>query len=175
MAVAVYYDDVTGKVTRYEPSAHTPAAIAAGALINPDLSAVSGVPVSSWRVVGGNVVNDPVLPDLDDYKNSKLAVLESEVSSFLDDHYDANAQLSLLSMHSNATGKGASKANRKSHVESALDWVEAVLSEYATKAGQVMVAVDHAGVDAIVFDWSTWLSSNPDPGVTIASALAIGD
>lgn len=57
MAKAVYYDSETGWVTFYDPSANTPMAQKAGALINPNLEEVSGVPVKQWKVINGRVVN----------------------------------------------------------------------------------------------------------------------
>lgn len=57
MAQAIYYNPDTGIVTSYDPSANTPIARNAGALINPDLSAVDGIPMSRWKVLDGEVVD----------------------------------------------------------------------------------------------------------------------
>lgn len=57
MATAVYYNSQTGWVTSYDSSANTPIAQAAGALINPNLSAVANLPISRWKVVNGAVID----------------------------------------------------------------------------------------------------------------------
>lgn len=56
MASILIYDQDSGKVVRYLPSAHTPDyKDVPNCLINPDLGQVNGIPPHMWRVQDGMV------------------------------------------------------------------------------------------------------------------------
>lgn len=165
----------------YLPSVNTPDYPEAAWIRNPDLTAVANCPKKHWKIVGDDVVEmtqaekDAVdAAQLPGIKQAKAAALASLVTEYIEDAVgNSGTQRTLLMLYQKATDQNL--INRSAHVRAAADWIESVLSDYVSLAGQIMAAADEAAVDAVTFDQAAHDATKPDPMPGVASALSILD
>jgi len=115
----------------------------------------------------------PAESDLATYQTARILALASEATIYVGAYYPPARVASLQMLFATATADGL--INRAAHIRAALDWGTAVMEEYRARRGDVLAAPDKAGVDAVAYGWPAWLAANPNPGVTVTTALAIPD
>lgn len=145
-------------------------------IINPDLSAVSGVLKKYWKIVGDTVVEmnqtekDAVdAQELADAKTARRLALRAEGWGYVEGRYDAGKQRMFQSLYAEAKSSG--KTNRAAHIESWFTWLEGCADHVKTKVDNVDAETTVAGVNAVVLNEAGMTAG--DPGTTLASILAI--
>jgi len=139
-------------------------------LIDPDLSAVAGVPNWYWKVVGNDVLEmtagEKAAVDaaiLGNAKGSKIRYMAVRVGEYVDKHYNKDQQASLNALWTEGVEKNF--PNRNALVQSVLDWVKSVMDEFYSKKADVIAATTTAQVDAIQMDLAQF--DGTDPHVTV--------
>lgn len=147
-------------------------------IINPDLSGVVGVPKKYWKITGDvvsemnqaekDVVDAALLPG---QKVAKKESIRQQGDDFIEGRsYSPGKQRSLIAQH---TKSNKTKPNREQYTRDFIEWVEDVDEEVVLKQELVDDQTSESGVNAIYFDSSALVAS--DPGVTIATTLDTSD
>lgn len=104
-------------------------------------------------------------------KKGRLSAMKTEVTEYINSHYDPGQQNTLNALWIEGISKGW--ANRKASVQSVMDWVSAVLAYFYEKKDAIFAAGDQEKLDAIEVDFQQF--DGADPGVTIQSLIGITD
>lgn len=154
-------------------------------LIDPDLSALAGVPSKYWKVSGNAIVemsaSEKTAQDaaiLESVKASRIGYLDGKVRGYIYEHYEPHRQSSFTTLFSEA---GMQQWwNRLYYVGSGINWVKTVIWWYYTAAYQIMSCSTPAEVEALDWDMpnvvppgETDTLDELDPYITIQAAIAI--
>ena len=146
-------------------------------IINPDLSALSGVEKKYWKIVGDTVVEmtqpekDAVdTADLPGVKTDRKTFLYDSAESYLSNKYLNNEADKLSELYIDAL---SDRPNRSSFIKPFIEWREEISVELTTRLAAVDAAVDAAAVNAIVIDEASLDAS--DPAITFAGAMGQSD
>lgn len=149
----------------------------AGWLIDPDLSAVTGVPDDYWKIVGNAVVEMSVAEKtakdaqiLGIEKKSRLYEFEIAVDSYTHEHYDLPAQRMLIALLDESRRLAVPLLNREMYIQGALNWIKTVVGYYCQQGGTVMAQATSAGVAAVALNLAQFDAS--DPHVSVPGALS---
>lgn len=159
-------------------SVNTPDYDEAEWLVNPDLSALDGVPRKYWKVVGDAVVEmDATEKESVDAvellvaKLEKVYAMKDTLTAYVARHYDEGTQRTMIAYLAEAAGDG--KPNRRNYIKTSLDWVQTCIVHFYMKKGEVEAATTAASVDAVALALAAFDAT--DPGITVSGALAITD
>lgn len=182
MSTIVLYNPsavVANQITRVITSANTPDWDAEpNKVVNPDLSALGGVPQRWWKESSGNIVemssgekttvDNALLPAS---KSGRKAYLQSEADSLLASlGYNNVVQQTLLSMYSDSTRM---RPKRAKYLQPWMDWLNSISEEVKNKQDLVDAATTLASVEAIVLDTAPLIAANPNK--TVAGAATTTD
>lgn len=134
----------------------------------------SGPLAGAEKTALDNIVSGYDAETIPDHKTRKINELRTEAFGFVLTYFNAARQLALL-MYYQMTIADGTLPNRQSHIRQAFDWSDNVIDEYISKRDSVNAATDHTGIDAVAFDFPTFLVANPVPDVTAATVVAILD
>lgn len=154
---------------RYLRSVHSPDYPAQDWLLNPDLSAVAGLPVEQWVVEGDTVRPATDAERLPALKAVRAAALADAVRAYAQARYPDREELRWRWRQAVDAGL----TNRAAYIAQALTWGDAVLVEYGQRAAALAAAATVAEVAAISTDFGALDAS--DPGVTVLAALQVLD
>lgn len=170
---------VVNQVTTYLLSVNTPDYDSEpNKVVNPDLSALTGIPMKWWKVDTGVVVemssgekdtiDNSLLPAI---KITRKASLPLEAASMVvSQGYTLEVKDNLLSMYSDSL---RIRPNRLLYIQPLVDWFAQVDTEVKNKQAAVDIATTINAVNAIVIDAATLIAS--DPHKTVSGALAATD
>lgn len=160
--------DSSGALLR-EYSVNTPDYSPATWIVNPDLSAVSGVPEYYWKVSGDNVVEMNVgeknavdVTRLAAAKGARATYLNDRAGHLLELRYNGLRDL-YLGMYTDAQKLKPKKAKE---IQKWIDWINTISGNLNTKTAAINSASTVDAVNAISLDESSLLSSDPQLGVT---------
>jgi hypothetical protein len=147
-------------------------------IINPDLSAVQGVPVDYWLITGDQVkemdaseraaVDAEMLPIEKAAKTQKFIQVTAD---FGESRYSLDRQQILSVLRSEARFDGL--VNRANYIGKLLDWMNQVLNYYDMKNAELQALTTRDEVAAFAWDFTNLVNS--DPLVTIYDARQIPD
>lgn len=151
---------------------HTPDYSVTDWIVDPDLSAVDGVPVKYWKITGDVISGmDQSEKDAVDLaavpaaKANKKKSLKGRSDSFIESQgYTSSIKERFLSMYAEG------KLNRVKYIQPFIDWLEQIDNEVIVKQSDVDAASTLAEVNAIALDTATLAAA--DPQITIDGALA---
>lgn len=112
-----------------------------------------------------------VVADLLVAKKERLLAMKTEVTEYLNAHYDPGQQSTLNALWIEGISKGWT--NRKAAVQSVMDWVSVVLAYFYQKKEAIFGAADQAALDAIEVDFTQFDAA--DPEVAVQDVIAIAD
>jgi len=115
----------------------------------------------AWLVVADLVVS----------KKARLGAMKTEVTEYINAHYDPGQQNTLNALWIEGISKGWD--NRKASVQSVMDWVNSVLAYFYQKKDAIFAAADQDALDAVEVDFSQFDAG--DPGVAIQDVIGIVD
>lgn len=116
---------------------------------------------SAWILVSDLLVS----------KKQRLGALKTEVTEYINAHYDPGQQNTLNALWIEGISKNW--PNRKAAVQSVMDWVGAVLAHFYQKKEELFAAPDQAALDAVQADFSQFDVADPD--VSIQTVIGITD
>lgn len=123
----------------------------------------------AWHRWNGNAWI--VVSDLLVAKKERLLAMKTEVSEYINAHYDQGQQNTLNALWIEGISKGW--PNRKAAVQAVMDWVNVVLAYFYQKKDAIFAAADQAALDAIEIDFSQLDAA--DPKVTIQAVRGLVD
>lgn len=145
-------------------------------LINPDLTAVMGVPHEYWKVSGDTVVEmsqsekdevDAVL--IVSEKKAKIDAYYYEATRIVEDVYAASVMSGFSALLTDAVATGL--MNRAAYIYNLLNWGLAVRQAWENKEAEINSKTTRADVAAVTWDTSALIAA--DPHATLGGALAI--
>lgn len=145
---------------------------------NPDMSAVEGVPVRYWKIVledvyamsqAERVALDA--PELPTFKAQRKDVIRRDMLSYVNGKYDPTTFAILNSLDADALDSGLT--NRAAYIDDMRDWIISLIQQQDTYGAAIDACTTWEAIEAIVWDFSSFESS--DPGITPSGALAITD
>lgn len=138
------------------------------------LEAALAIPVH-YRVIDGATVREMTTPEKDanlaTWQAMHSLALYNAVNDYGLAHYSERSEFRLKHEYNRAIAEG--KTNRAALIKTALDWSEAVIAEYMTRAAAITAASTHDVVLAVSLDFSSFDAS--DPTVSVVAALQVPD
>lgn len=168
---------VLNKITKqYIRSVHTPDFSPSDWIVNPDLSAVEGVPVEYWKITG-DVVSEMNQSEKDAVdavlivgeKQAKINEFTYTASRIVEDRYFAS-QMSVLSAMLAEAYKDA-QDDRAAYIKRFVDWGNSIANELNSKIAEINSKTTRGDVADVVWDTTTVIAA--DPKITIVDAEAI--
>jgi len=163
------------RTMQYLTSVHTPAYDPNEWVINPELSAVKGVPVKLWVLEGNKVRKMSQLEEVQTYLPVEIEKaarqLGFELELYIDQHYDAGQKASLTAAWVEGGLKGYQK--RVARIEQVWTWVKAVIDYFYAVVRQMMGARSFAQLESIKWDFSAFDAG--DPLVSVAEVKQINE
>lgn len=145
-------------------------------IINPDLSAVAGVPVEYWKIVG-DVVSEMNQSEKDAVdavlivgeKQAKINEFSYTASRIVEDRYYAS-QMSVLSSMLAESYKNL-QDNRAAYIKQFVDWGNSIANSLNAKITEINAKTTREAVANVVWDTTAIIAA--DPKITIVGAEAI--
>ena len=169
--------DVLNRTTKeLKRSVHTPDFPATDWVINPDLSAVDGVPANYWKITG-DVVSEMSQAEKDAVdadllvaeKASKIAGYSATANALFTSRYPPAVMGGFNALFTEAVA--TAKTNRAAYISQLLNWGMTIDVGYQTKKAAITAMTTRAAVAADA--WDTAALEAADPEITLANALAI--
>ena len=142
-------------------------------VINPDLSAVSGVAVKYWKLTGDNVtemtqgekdtVDAALLPAAQLARGQEI---DAEVRDYVEGRYAAHRQRMFNALYAAEGGL----PDRQDYIQTGLDWISSVLDHFYEKRDEIAAATTLAEVAAVTTSLAQFDAT--DPKITIEAARA---
>lgn len=155
-------------------SVNTPDYSTATWIINPNLSAVVGVPVEYWKITG-DVVSEM---DASEKAAVDAVLIVGEKQAKIDEFFFVSTQLvdskyapSTMSEFSVLLAQAGGLPNRAAYIQQLFTWVAAANTGYVNHTATVNAQSTRAGVAAVTWDTTALEAANPL--VTVNGALAI--
>jgi hypothetical protein len=168
---------VLNKTTKeYRQSANTPDFPTSDWIINPDLSAIAGVPMEYWKVVGDSVVEmnqsekdavDAVI--IDQEKADKITQYSVIATHIVESNFAPSVMTAFSILLSQASVAGL--ANRAAYIMQLINWGFVVQGTYEAKKAEINSKTTRNDVANVTWDTSGLLTAKPD--VSLAGAMAI--
>jgi len=159
---------------------HTPDYPVADWIINPDLSAVAGVPVEYWKIVGDVVsemgaaekaaVDASLLPGEMTAKITQFAI---QAGQLIESRYNTITRDGFAALLIAANNVIPPKLNRAAYIQAVINWGFAIQNAYETKKAEVLAMTTRIQVANAV--WDTTALAAADPLHTFSGTLAIPD
>ena len=147
-------------------------------IINPDLSALIGVSIEYWKIVG-DIVSEMSQPEKDVVDaavlpveiGSKVEQFRVAMRDFVYLRYAAERQqtLSVLRIEARLDGK----INRAAYIGQVLVWIDSCFDYFYAKAAEIMACTTRIQVAAVTWDFTDLVTT--DPNVTIYQSRTILD
>ena len=156
---------VANRVSGYLVSVNTPDYTSNPyALINPDLSDVSGVAQKFWKVSDSTVVqmdSTDLLKVLPSDKTSEVVRLNYDADSYIDSHYSPTTSESINILYNEALSGGFS--NRVDYIEPWRNWITDIREYENTVENNINDCTNYAMLNNVSWDFAhNFDSSNPD-------------
>ena len=127
----------------------------------------------SERDLIGAVVGAHDAASLATAKAARAVLLKLETRAYIEKHYAAPTQRSLILLMDEARGGStAPLPDRRAYVQTAVDWVDSVVAYHYGKVDELTAAVDLAALMTVTWDFSGTFNAS-DPLVSIRSAKGI--
>lgn len=167
---------VANRVTNYLRSVNTPDYTSnPNALINPDLTNVSGVDQKFWKVVSDSTVVEMDGTDksalLPADKTSQSLLLRRESETYVDNKYPERVELNAQYLDSLEKGF----ADRVDYIQPWRDWIGGVKNYAKDKEQSISDSTSYEELNSVSWDFSAEFDAS-DPQITLRQALElVGD
>jgi hypothetical protein len=176
VGLPLYTDRVINKTTKQYLISVNGAGYDSAWIMNPDMTAVQGVPAKYWKINGDDTVSvmDQSEKDAVDAAAlpgnilAQIGQMKLAVTTYIAQHYDPAQQITLLSLWSEALTN--TWPNRIALIQSVMAWVDSVLTYFYGKIAEIQACTTQSALDAVTYDFSTF--SATDPHVSLGTLRA---
>lgn len=163
----LYTDRVINKTTKQYLISVNGAGYDSAWIVNPDMTAVQGVPAKYWKINGDDTVSEMNQSEKDaadaaalpGNKLLRMGQMKAAVTGYIAQHYDPAQQITLLSMWSEALSRNW--PNRITMIQSVMTWTDSVLSYFYGKIAEVQACTTQSALDAVTCVFSGFDAADP--------------